>query len=272
VKRALTFGEALIDEYPDRRVVAGAPLHVAAHLASLGWSAALVTRLGDDTDGRSIISTLQDHDVDRSLVEIDPELPTGRTTIHLGEHDHDFTVHRPAAWDAIRGPDPIPKHDVVVFGSLPYRDERSREALRRVLGAGAFAAADANLRPPDVTDSAIRFVVECAHLLKVNHEELVEITALYGVAADPRSLLPVGPRWVCVTKGAAGAELVHRDGGTWSTDGRRGEVVDTVGAGDAFCAGLVHGLLSGTDPQSALDRARDLAAMTVKQRGGLPPN
>ena len=53
-RRALLFGEALIDEFPDRREVAGAPLHIAAHLAVRGWEARVVARVGDDADGRAV--------------------------------------------------------------------------------------------------------------------------------------------------------------------------------------------------------------------------
>ena len=86
-RAAITYGEALIDEYPDRRVVAGAPLHVAAHLADLGWHATLISRVGDDTDGRWIVDTAAKHGVDTSLIEIDPVLPTGRVTIELSPYD-----------------------------------------------------------------------------------------------------------------------------------------------------------------------------------------
>ena len=51
---ALVFGETLIDEHPGERVPAGAPLHVAAHLAVLGWRVTLVTRVGYDADGKAM--------------------------------------------------------------------------------------------------------------------------------------------------------------------------------------------------------------------------
>ncbi len=81
-RRALLFGEALIDEFPDRRVVAGAPLHIAAHLASFGWEALVVARVGDDADGRAIRERLERHGVGTSLAGGGP----GAAHRHRGHH------------------------------------------------------------------------------------------------------------------------------------------------------------------------------------------
>ena len=270
-RRALLFGEALIDEFPDRRVVAGAPLHIAAHLASFGWEALVVARVGDDPNGRAIRERLERHGVGTSFLEVDPVLPTGTVaiTLHPGG-GHSFTIRRPAAWDAVEGPGVVPPHDVVYFGSLALRDPRSRAALERVLAAGAVRLVDANLRPPDYDAARLRFAVTHADVFKASAEELPEVAGLLGVAADPRALFPFGPEWVCLTRGADGAELHHRDGGRWEAPGRCVEVVDTVGAGDAFLAGLIDGLMSTDDGAGALDRAQRVAAAIVGQRGGFP--
>lgn len=270
-RRALLFGEALIDEFPDRRVVAGAPLHIAAHLASFGWEALVVARVGDDADGRAIRQRLERHGVGTSLVEVDPALPTGTVavTLHPGG-GHSFDIRRPAAWDAVEGPAAVPPHDVVYFGSLALRDQRSRGALERVLAARAIRLVDANLRPPDYDSDRLRFAVAHADIFKASAEELPEVACLLEVSPDPRALFDFGPEWVCVTRGAEGAELHHRDGGRWEAPGAAVEVVDTVGAGDAFLAGLIDGLASTGDGTAALERAQRTAAAIVGQRGGFP--
>jgi fructokinase len=270
-RRALVFGEALIDEFPDRRVVAGAPLHVAAHLVCFGWEVLAVARVGDDSDGRAIRARLERHGVGTALLEVDPVLPTGTVAITLCPGGgHSFTIRRPAAWDAVEGPEVIPQHDVVCFGTLALRDARSRAALERLLTAGAVRLVDANLRPPDYDAARVRFAVTHADVFKASAEELPEVAGLLGVAAAPRALFPFGPQWVCVTHGADGAELHHRDGARWEAPGRAAEVVDTVGAGDAFLAGLIHGLTSTGDGAVALDGAQRVAAAIVGQLGGFP--
>ena len=270
-RRALAFGEALIDEFPDRRVVAGAPLHVAAHLVSFGWETSVVARVGDDADGRAIRERLERHGVGTSLLEVDPALPTGTVavTLHPGG-GHSFTIRRPAAWDAVKGPAVTPAHDVVYYGTLALRDPRSRAALERVLAAGAVRLVDANLRLPDYDAARVRFAVTHADVFKASAEELPEVARLLGVPADARALFDFGPEWVCVTRGAGGAELHHRDGRRWELPGRAVEVVDTVGAGDAFLAGLIDGLKATGGGGPALERAQAAAAAIVAQRGGFP--
>ena len=270
-RRALACGEALIDEFPDRRVVAGAPLHFAAILAALGWEAQVVARVGDDADGRAIRERLERHGVGTSLLEVDPVLPTGTVavTLHPGG-GHSFVIRRPAAWDAVEGPAAVPAHDVVCFGSLALRDPRSQAALERVLAAGAVRVVDANLRPPDYDAARVRFAVTHADVFKASAEEVPEVAALLGVAADPRALFAFGPEWVAVTRGADGAELHHRDGGSWSIPADPVPVVDTVGAGDAFLAGLIDGLRLHGDGAAALAEGVRLAARVVGQRGGFP--
>jgi fructokinase len=270
IARALCFGEALIDQFPDRRVVAGAPLHVAARLAGFRWHAYLVTRVGEDGDGLSIAQTLRRHGVDDALVEVDPELPTGVTVIEMNGTSHEFTIEYPAAWDAIEGPDPAPAHDVLYYGTLALRDRRSRAAWQRLITASnALKVIDVNLRPPHVDRNLVESAVDHADILKMSDTELEQLVDLLDLSDGPRDLLRRGS-WLCVTHGSRGAELWHEDGGHWTVKGIDTDVVDTVGAGDAFTAGIVHALFSGVDGEEALTLANEHAASTVGRRGGLP--
>lgn len=252
-------------------MVAGAPLHIAAHLAAFGWDAWVVARVGDDADGRAIRARLERHGVGTSLLEVDLNLPTGVARVALDAAGVPaFTLPAPAAWDTVEGPSPVPPHDVLYSGTLPLRDRRSRATLTRLLAAGSRRVVDANLRAPDYDAERIRFAVTHADLLKLSEEELPEVAGLLGVPADPRALFPFGPEWVCVTRGAAGAELHHRDGRSWAEPGEKVPVADTVGAGDAFLAGLIDGLFPQGDGAAALRRAVRTAGAIVAQRGGFP--
>lgn len=232
----------------------------------------MVARVGDDADGRAIRARLDRHGVDTSLLEVDPGLPTGTASVVLDtEGVPAFHLPAPAAWDAVEGPAAVPPHEVLYFGTLALRDGRSRATLTRLLSAGGRRVVDANLRAPDFDAERVRWAVAHADLIKLSDEELPEVARLLEVPADPRALLPFGPEWVCLTRGAAGAELHHRDGRSWREPGERVLVVDTVGAGDAFLAALVDGLLpGGGDGAAALHRAVRAAATIVAQRGGFP--
>jgi len=270
---ALVFGEALIDRFPDRSVVAGAPLHVAAHLLHLGWAPSVVSRIGDDEDGARIRDTLRRQGVDDSLLQVDTTLPTGTVDITLHENGgHTFTIHRPVAWDAIEAPHPMPQADVLYFGSLALRDARSRSALERIESRfEGLRVVDINLRPPDDGADAVRFAVTHADVLKLSDEEVPAVATRLGLDTGPAALLSIGPRWVCITRGARGASLHAADGRSWERAGQDVEVVDTVGAGDAFCAGLIDALVRGLAPAEVLERAAARAAAVVQQRGGMPP-
>ncbi len=273
-RRAIIFGEALIDEYPDRRVVAGSPLHVAAHLAALDWEAYLVTRLGSDNDGEWILETLSQHGVADDFIEMDTELPTGTVeVVFFDDGSHDFTIRSPAAWDAVVGPESLPEHEVFVFSGLAARHPRAAAALWRLLGrSGApIKAFDVTMRPPDVVPEVIVRGIAEATLLKVNDEEATAVADLLGMA-DPTAWLGAHPdlRWVCVTHGGEGADLYAADGDHASVPGVEVSIVDTVGAGDTFNAGLIDALARGETNEGALVRAQALAAGTLSRRGGLP--
>lgn len=265
--RAIAVGEALIDEHPGDRVVAGAPLHVLAHLTALGWETALVTRVGRDDDGRRIVAATEAAGVGTGFVEVDPSLPTGTTTIiPLPGGGHRFTVHHPAAWDAIAAPDPVPPCDVLVFGTLALRDDRTRSAVERLVDGATTVVVDLNLRPPDVDAATLRWALEQADIVKATAEEEAIALELLSIG----SLADLGATWVAVTRGARGASLTG-PGGVWETGAPRVDVVDSVGAGDAFLAALIDGLARDDDPEVVLRRAVFLAADTLGRRGGMPP-
>jgi len=271
--KALSFGESVVDVYPDCRIVAGSPVHVAAHLAVRGWAVTLATRVGQDADGARIREVLGRYGIFEDAVESDPLLPTGSVTIQLHGDGHSFHIHKPAAWDALALHE-VPPADVVVFGSLIGRSPVARSALGRLLEQDfTMRVFDANLRPPDVHIETVRRGLEAATVMKVGDDELSEVARAVEVPADARSLFDYARelQWIAVTRGARGAELWHRSGRSWSHPGSRIKIIDTVGAGDAFTAGLVHGLWRGLAGHEALATAAEAGESILGQRGGLPP-
>jgi fructokinase len=254
--------------------VAGSPLHVAVHLRALGWQSLLLTRVGNDPDGRRVLALLAERDVDASLVQVDPRLPTGQVTVELRGTDPYFTIHGPAAWDRLTGPPRLPAHDVFCYGTLVGRSPQSLDTMRTLLSQSrALCALDVNLRPRNKVDDALRVGLERARMVKMNGEELAGAAAILHIRPKPSAFFALAPelRWICVTRGADGAELHDSSGRAWSVPGEDVEVADTVGAGDAFFAGLIDGLAKGRDEDDSLIAAQARAVAVVTRRGGLPP-
>lgn len=120
--------------------------------------------------------------------------------------------------------------------------------------------------------SGIRSGLAAATIVKMNEDEKGVICRLLGLDPHPRVLFSFGHRlqWVCITRGVKGAELWSGNGQRFSAQAPQVEVVDTVGAGDAFCAGLIHGLATGQEPTMALEMANHLIRKVLATRGVIP--
>lgn len=266
---SICFGEALIDHHAHGSVVAGAPLHVAARLAASGWRSLLLTRVGHDGPGARIVETVRQLGIDDRLIQTDPELPSGSAVVRDGQDGVDrFELAHPVAWDRIEAPDQLPAHDVLYFGSLIGRDEPSRRALFATgeLSAATIKVCDVNLRAPWVDASTIDWALAHATVVKCSTEELAVLSpGGVGDLLDAHDQLEL----VAVTAGEDGASL-HRRDAAYQQAAPTVDVVDTVGAGDAFTAGLIHGLHTGMDDPGVLRHAIESAARAVGTRGGLP--
>lgn len=267
---ALILGESLVDYHGSESHVGGAPLHVAALLAELGWSSHFLTRIGDDGDGARITETLTRHEMDMSLVQIDPVEATGKAVVD----DEDsglvrFEISSPAAWDFISLPALIPAHDVLHFGTLANRSPVSRETIQEVVrqSTASLRTCDLNLRDPWVDDDIIEWALEEANILKMSSEELETVSA-----DGPDALFRKHHQLqlIAVTSGASGATLIRRDSRV-TREAPAVDIVDTVGAGDAFMAGLIDALFTGATDEIALEAASQSAARALSAPGALRP-
>ncbi|MDH3462375.1 MAG: PfkB family carbohydrate kinase [Acidimicrobiia bacterium] len=266
---SICFGEALIDHHAQGSVVAGAPLHVAARLASSGWNSLLLTRVASDAPGARIVETARRLGIDDRLIQTDPDLPSGSAVVRDGKDGADrFELAHPVAWDRIEVPDQLPAHDVLYFGSLVGRDEPSRRALFATgeMSTAPIKVCDVNLRAPWVDHSTIDWALAHANVVKCSTEELAMLSPK-GVAGlfDAHDQLEL----VAVTAGSDGAAL-HRRDVVYQQSAPSVDVVDTVGAGDAFTAALIEGLRSGMDDPGVLRHAIEFAGRAAGTRGGLP--
>mgnify|MGYP005750303665 CR=1 FL=1 len=278
-RRPLIYGEVLFDAFSDgQEVMGGAPFNVAWHLHGFGAAPLFISRVGRDRPGEVVLDSMRDWGMTTAGVQIDAGAPTGRVEIALHDGGHSFDILPDRAYDRIDVHDALAaarsaSPALLYCGSLITRAPESRASLaelRAALGAPLFV--DINLRAPWWDAARVEELMHAAHWLKLNDEEL---STLRG-SADPATVEAQAARlrdehgleWVILTRGADGASCI----GTEIHRGRAPRVdgfVDSVGAGDAFSAVTILGLLRGWDMALTLERALGFAARICQQRGAL---
>jgi fructokinase len=261
-----TFGEILWDCLPSGRHAGGAPFNVAAHLAQLGVSVSLISAVGQDSLGDEILEVAKNKGVNVEFVgRARIGLPTGTviaTVDAMGNATYELV--QPVAWDEIivsaEALEAVAKADAFIFGSLATRSPYNLEQLDRLLSLkGPLKFFDVNLRPPFADPKRIVELVARADVIKLNHDEVGQIASwLRTGEATPN---PPG-----------NAEAVAEDcaGNLVSAPAPKVVVKDTVGAGDAFMAGLMVGLTRGADTQTVLETACRLGAIVASHDGATP--
>lgn len=275
-------GEILWDRLPDGPVPGGAPFNFAIQMAQMGHAAAMVSAVGADQDGALIVELARARGVDVSGVATDPSRPTGAVDVVVdaaGKATYTFLAD--VAWDALvptaRQLALMAKARAVCFGTLAQRTAVSREAAHALLGraTGALVVCDLNFRQGFHSAQVARMSLERSRWAKLNDDELPVLAGYLKLrpgtpAEQSRELLE---RYrldlVALTMGAEGALLVT-PGETMQMGTPRVTVVDTVGSGDAFTAGLVTRHLEGAGVAEMMAFAIALAALTATRKGGTP--
>lgn len=277
-------GEVLWDMLPGGAVCGGAPANFACHAAALGGRAAVVSCVGTDPLGERAVAEIAARGVDCRHVRRDPLHATGTVDVAIGAGgEATYTFAADTAWDHLEWDESLgplaAAAAAVCFGTLGQRSPVSRHTIRRFLAASprsALRVFDVNLRQEFHSPELIRESLALASVLKLNEEELPVVAAACGVAhADPLAALRDissrhGLRLAALTFGAAGSLLVSGD----AVSRRPAEptvVVDTVGAGDAFTAAVVEGMLAGRALDAVHERASRLASFVCTQPGAMPP-
>jgi fructokinase len=280
--KVLGIGELLWDLFPDGPRVGGAPFNVVANLRRLGHPAAFVTAVGADSLGRDALAAAVDRGIDPRFIAVVPDLPTGTVTVTPEPiAGHRFQVVSPVAYEAIPASQDVAGRirrwgaDALVFGTLAQRNEPVRALTRWVARGGPAARLyDVNLREGTWDEDLVRDLLSLATLVKVNDDEAAIVATLLDCGPEPADLggwlfREYGVGTLCITRGASGAAL-WVGGEVHEVPGIPVDVADTVGAGDAFAAGLLHGLLADVPPAASLAFANRLGALVASRPGALP--
>ena len=272
-KVPILFGEVLFDCFEDgSRVLGGAPFNVAWHLQAFGCSPLFISRVGDDPMGRQIRDTMQHWGMTTAGLQMDSSHPTGevKVTLEAGQPVFDILANR--AFDYIQADCTPPVEPFLIYhGSLGLRQAQSADTLASLLNKHPVPVfLDVNLRPPWWNWTQLGLRLDRAHWVKVNESELDRLVTEPGDLQTKAKLLLAhhGLTWLIVTLGSAGVLALdkHRDL-VEAAPASAIQVVDTVGAGDAFSSVCILGLLKNWSLNEILHRAQEFASLIVSQRG-----
>jgi 2-dehydro-3-deoxygluconokinase len=289
----ISFGEPLIGIYPppNRSVTDDVPLlktwggdtsNVALALSKLGHKTAYITRIGSDEFGKSFQRLWQEVGVNISQVQIDDEHRTGLYFVSFRNGQHHLTYYRKDSaasfisskyidWEFVRMAKAI--HLSGISQGI------SQDALKLSFELMEFAkkndiliSYDVNYRPAlwgrDVAKAVTSHTIkEYANILEITDDEM----SLLGWGKEPRDLkssLPRVPSVCAVKMGEKGCYLVRNGKEAWIKPFQV-QVQDTVGAGDAFDAGLIAGILKKLPLIKLGEFANAVAALTCRGTGPL---
>jgi fructokinase len=285
--RLLSIGEVLWDRFGDDERLGGAPLNVAIHAARLGHQTAILSAVGQDARGSRALELIRASGVDDRFVTQTDQAPTGTASVVLDRSGVPvFEIARPAAYDhpsddaaeveAVRRWRP----DWIVFGTIAQTTLAVRDLTDRVIDACPWAEClyDVNLRHEATTDGVILSLLDRASAIKANEHEAGQLMRLLGLSTSTAGSDEVlcrrlaerfTLRSACITRGGRGAAL-FLDGDYVEAGAPQVAIVDTVGAGDAFTAALIHGIASGWPAHEVADLATRVGSLVASRAGATP--
>jgi fructokinase len=282
--KIISLGEVLWDILPEAEHLGGAPFNFALHVRNLGYDVSFISAVGHDDRGRRALELMEQSRLSTRFVCRTSGHPTGTVTVSLNPSlGPQYVIHRPAAYDfpALNPADLsallTPPPGWIYFGTLQQMSVPARDLTRRLLDAAPAARRfyDVNLRAGSYTPNLVRTLIQQAHVLKLNHQELPLVQEMCGIEAASldrfcREIAGVFElETVCVTRSAQGCALLL-DGEYVEAPGFPIQLADAIGAGDAFSAALVHGISSGWPARRAADFANRVGALVTSRPGGTP--
>jgi fructokinase len=273
-------GEVLWDLLPTGKVLGGAPFNFTFHCHQLGHPAVMVSRVGNDDLGREIRAAMSGLSMTDAYVQEDGEHATGTVGVELADGQPTFTIHS-GAWDHLAWDERLEalfgQVQAVCFGTLIQRNTIARATVQQALRAArnALLICDVNLRQDFYAREVLEESLRASRWVKLNDSELVVLQGLFGLAGNGESALVAdlrlrfGTELVALTRGAKGC-LVQTANEEVAVTGEPVRVVDTIGAGDAFTAGLVCAVLEGKSIAESARFANHLAAFVASKAGGTP--
>lgn len=278
-------GELLLDCFPGgNNRPGGAPANVAFHAQQLGLTTAVATRVGTDDHGRELCDFLKQQGLSTDLVQHDSVHLTGTVTVSpKSDGSTDYIFLEDSAWDFLEPESAlmtaVRSAKAICFGTLAQRQAVSRNTIHKCLqavGQNCLVVYDVNLRPPFFAKDWIKRSIEQATVLKLNSDEVKVLAHLLGIPSseDLRCAKYLLDHYrklklVCITRGGEGCLAVSCEE-TIDLPGIPITVADTVGAGDAFTAAIIFGLIESWPMSRTVELANHFGSLVASRPGAMP--
>ncbi|MCQ2212545.1 MAG: carbohydrate kinase [Bacteroidaceae bacterium] len=302
-KIVVGMGEALWDCLPDGRKLGGAPANFAYHVSQFGLESCVVSAVGSDLLGREITDIFTAKHLPWNIPTVEYSTGTVQVTLDCNGIPQ-YNIKENVAWDNIPftpALEELAKQTTAIcWGSLAQRNAVSRNTINSFIDAmpateDVLKVFDINLRQGYYTKEIIEQSFEKCNILKINDEELVAISRLFGAAETTKA--PDAPadeipsevfgsldfkerckailkkydlKMLILTCGVNGSYVFTPNGDISYQGTPKVTVADTVGAGDSFTATFVASILLGKSVREAHERAVKVSAFVCTQNGAMP--
>ena len=273
----ILIAEILWDEYEDgTQLLGGSGLNIAWHMQALGAKSHVVSCVGNDKEGEKFKSVAKAWGISTEFVQTDPRSPTGIVKVVMDEHKKPTYINQDdMAMDHIRFNESLKlfhKSSMVYHGTFMLRNPDTRNTIDALRKMGHPVFMDLNLRSPYWSQELFDKWVRDLAYLKLSDDELGHLSGNPKMS-DKEQLI-----WlqqfgkdknienILFTQGPSGSYWIKKDQ-MYFTHGIKVDVVDTAGAGDAFCAAILFSLHEGLKPQQALEKASAFAAQICTVHG-----
>lgn len=276
-------GEALWDVLPEGKKIGGAPANFAYHVSQFGLPSCVVSAVGDDALGHEILENFTSKGLNQLMATV--PYPTGTVQVELDQAGiPQYDIKENVAWDNIPYTDMLDslarRTKAVCFGSLAQRNIVSRTTINRFLDAmpkndDSLVVFDINLRQGFYTKEILCNSMERCNILKINDEELVIVSRLFGypgIDLQDKCWILLGKynlKMLILTCGINGS-YVFTPGHVSFQPTPTVEVADTVGAGDSFTAAFISAILKGKSVPEAHALAVKTSAFVCTRNGAMP--